>query len=165
MVDRLTKEQRSKVMSRIRSKDTHPEMVVRHGLHASGFRYSLHSAKLPGHPDLVLPKYHAAIWINGCYWHGHNCGAARLPSTNQSYWSPKIARTQERDRKHREALDALGWRSLTVWECALRGKHRRGAEAVVAEIEQWILAGAASCEIAGDSIFPRPCYGLKGRGP
>jgi DNA mismatch endonuclease (patch repair protein) len=144
MADTVTPEVRSRMMAAIRGKNTKPELAVRKGLHALGFRYVLHSSSFPGRPDMVLPKYRAVIWVHGCYWHGHGCGAAKLPSSNRSYWHPKIERTQARDRRNAEAVEAAGWRSLTVWECALRGKDAPGIERVLQRAAAWLLSGEPS---------------------
>lgn len=109
---------RSEVMSRIRSKDTRPEMSVRRGLHARGFRYRLHGQDLPGRPDLILPQWGAVIQIHGCFWHGHtSCG--RAPKTNRAYWGPKIERNRVRNEEAAQSIRALGWRVLIVWSVSL----------------------------------------------
>ncbi|HZB89490.1 MAG TPA: DNA mismatch endonuclease Vsr [Terracidiphilus sp.] len=110
---------RSENMSRIRSKDTKPELLVRQALHRLGFRFRLHAADLPGRPDIVLPRYQAIIEIKGCFWHGHNCIDGRLPKTNQGYWLPKLARNKSRDRKNVRALRKLGWFVRCLWECQI----------------------------------------------
>jgi DNA mismatch endonuclease, patch repair protein len=130
MVDVLTKEQRRLNMSRIRSKDTKPERVLRSLLHAKGLRFRLHAKHLPGKPDLVLPKYQAVVFVHGCFWHGHECHLGRLPKSGHDYWSPKIAATRGRDAQALGALAALKWRTILVWECALRGKTRLDTEAI-----------------------------------
>lgn len=152
MADKVTSEVRSRMMSAIRGRDTKPELAIRRGLHALGFRYSLHSSRFSGRPDLVLPKYRAVIWVHGCYWHGHDCGAAKLPSSNESYWHPKIARTQERDRKNSQAVATAGWRSLVIWECCLRGKSAPGVERVLELASAWLRESKDSTEFRGDSI-------------
>lgn len=138
-------------MRAIRSRDTGPELAIRKGLHALGFRYSLHS-RLPGRPDLVLRKYRAIVWVHGCYWHGHDCNQTRLPQSNQSYWHPKIAGNRERDQRNRTAVEAVGWRSLTVWDCCLRGKDAPGIEKVVLATAEWLRSYAASAEMTRDSL-------------
>lgn len=106
------------MMSRIRSKDTTPELVVRRLLHRLGYRYRLHSAKLKGKPDLVFRSREAVVFVHGCYWHGHTCRVAGKPAqSNVHYWGPKIAKTRARDAATRAALEADGWRVLVVWEC------------------------------------------------
>ena len=123
MADKLTPSQRSHCMSRIRGKNTKPEILVRKGLHARGFRFRLHNKKLPGSPDIVLPRYCVAIMINGCFWHGHKrCRYATKPKTNVEFWDAKIARNRHRDEVTTAHLEALGWHVITVWECELRGK-------------------------------------------
>lgn len=140
---------RSRMMSGIRSKDTKPELVVRRGLHALGFRYRLHDRRLAGKPDLVLPRWRAAIQINGCFWHGHDCVLFRWPGTRQEFWRSKIGRNIERDREVKGALDRAGWRVLTVWECALKGPSRIGADAVVSAAADWLRSDARGGEIRG----------------
>lgn len=122
MPDILTPSQRHKCMSRIRGKNTRPEILVRKGLHARGFRFRLYNRKLPGSPDIVLPKYGVAIMVNGCFWHGHKgCRYATRPKTNVEFWEAKIARNRHRDEVTAAHLEALGWHVITVWECELRG--------------------------------------------
>ena len=121
MPDILTKSQRHQCMSHIRGKNTKPEILVREGLHARGFRFRLHNKKLPGSPDVVLPKYGVAIMVNGCFWHGHKrCRYATKPKTNIEFWETKIARNRHRDEVTTAHLEALGWTVITVWECELR---------------------------------------------
>ena len=123
MADNLTPEDRSRCMSRIRSKGMKPEMKVRSMVHALGYRFRLHRRSLPGVPDLVLPRHRAVIFVNGCFWHWHAdpaCTIAGLPKSNLEYWGTKLARTRDRDQEHLAALQADGWRVLTIWECELR---------------------------------------------
>ena len=109
-------------MSRIRGKDTKPEILVRKGLHARGFRFRLQDRRLPGRPDVVLPKYGVTIMVNGCFWHGHKgCRYATRPKTNEEFWEAKIARNRHRDEVTEAHLEALGWTVITIWECELRG--------------------------------------------
>lgn len=123
MPDILTPSQRHRCMSRIRGKNTKPEILVRKGLHARGFRFRLHNRELPGSPDVVLPKYGVAIMVNGCFWHGHKgCRYATKPKTNIDFWETKIARNRHRDEVTEAHLLALGWHVITIWECELRGK-------------------------------------------
>lgn len=108
-------------MSRIRSKDTKPEMLVRRMLFGAGYRYRLHANDLPGTPDIVFRSRHVAIFVNGCFWHSHSCPNGRhKPATNADFWEAKRSRTVERDRQVLERLALLGWTTLTVWECQLR---------------------------------------------
>jgi DNA mismatch endonuclease (patch repair protein) len=149
MADRITSEVRSRNMAAIKGKDTKPELTVRHALHARGFRFRLHRRDLPGNPDMVFAKHKAVIWVNGCFWHGHDCGAARVPLSRIEYWGPKIERTKARDAAAVEAIDAMGWRSLTIWECALRGKGAMGLESVVEMASRWLAEGRKTSEIPG----------------
>lgn len=137
------------MMSGIRGKDTKPELVIRRGLHALGFRYRLHDRQLPGRPDLVLPRWRAVIQIHGCFWHGHDCPLFRWPQTRQEFWRAKIGRNVERDREVNEALDRAGWRVLTVWECALKGPGRIGADTAVTRAAAWLRSDARAGEIRG----------------
>lgn len=123
-MDKHTKETRSYNMSRIRSKDNKPEEMVRKYLFSKGFRYRKNVRKLPGSPDIVLPKYKTVIFVNGCFWHMHEgCSRAVMPSSNQEYWIPKLARNVERDKLNVDRLQQLGWNVLTVWECELKKKE------------------------------------------
>ncbi|HHA2819935.1 TPA: very short patch repair endonuclease [Stenotrophomonas maltophilia] len=122
MVDSLTPEQRSAQMSRIRGSNTKLEVLVRKGLHARGLRYRLGGAKLPGRPDIVLPKYRTVVFVHGCFWHGHDCPLYRLPKTRPAFWADKIGKNRVRDLRVTAELESQGWRVLTVWECSLRGK-------------------------------------------
>ena len=122
MSDIFTKTQRSSCMSRIRGKNTKPEILVRKGLHARGFRFRLNDRRLPGSPDIVLPKWGVAIMVNGCFWHGHKgCRYATRPKSNVEFWEAKIARNRHRDEVTTAHLEALGWHVITVWECELKG--------------------------------------------
>lgn len=125
MSEHLTIEQRHKNMSAIRSRDTKPEMVVRKYLWSRGFRYRVNNPRLPGHPDIVLRKYHTCIFVNGCFWHGHEgCKYYRVPKTNTEFWERKISRNRERDREEQKQLARMGWHCITVWECELKGERR-----------------------------------------
>ena len=123
MADHFSPEQRRYCMSRIRGKDTKPEILVRKGLHARGFRFRLQDRKLPGTPDIVLPKWGVAIMVNGCFWHGHKgCRYATRPKANTEFWDAKIVRNRHRDEVTAAHLEALGWTVITIWECELKGK-------------------------------------------
>lgn len=120
MTDNRTKEQRSYNMSMIRSTNTKPEMLVRKFLFKNGFRYSLHSKKLSGKPDIVLPKYNSIIFVHGCFWHGHsNCRNAKIPINNKNFWVNKIVSNSERDKRNMSALKKEGWKIYILWECQL----------------------------------------------
>ena len=117
-MDRISAERRSALMSRIRSKDTKPEMIVRRLLHGMGYRYLLHDTRLPGRPDLAFSSRRKVVFVHGCFWHGHACPRGFKPASNVSFWADKIERNKRRDRRQSRALSALGWEVLTVWECA-----------------------------------------------
>ncbi len=124
-MDKLTKEQRHRCMASIRSRDTKPEVLVRKFLFGRGFRYRLNHRRLPGHPDLVLRKYRTVIFVNGCFWHGHEgCKYFRLPKTNVEFWDNKIRRNQQRDIEEQRVLAKMGWHCITVWECQLKPSVR-----------------------------------------
>lgn len=124
MADNHSKEVRSMNMSRIRSTNSKPEEIVRKYLFSKGFRYRKNVNKLPGCPDIVLPKYKTVIFVNGCFWHKHDCPRFVWPSSNQDYWIPKIQRNIERDRLNVAELQKKGWHIITVWECELKKKNR-----------------------------------------
>jgi len=141
-MDRLSPQQRHKNMASVRSKDTKPELVVRKGLWSRGFRYRLNDKRLPGHPDLVLRKYRTCIFVNGCFWHGHNVAlpqtdegrrmtddvensaCCKIPKTNREFWVAKIRRNMQRDKEEQRKLAQMGWHSITVWECELKPKQK-----------------------------------------
>ena len=122
MADTITLERRSEIMSHIRSKDTKIELMVRRYLFALGYRYRVNYKALPGKPDIVFTKKKIAIFIHGCYWHGHNCGSryAHASQSNKAYWGPKIQRTQQRDQEHIAQLEADGWKVIVLWECQIK---------------------------------------------
>ena len=124
-MDTMTPEQRHRCMAAIKARNTKPELVVRRYLHACGFRYRLNHKRLPGKPDLVLRKYRTGIFVNGCFWHGHDCSMFKLPQTRTSYWQAKIDRNRERDRETNQQLAHMGWHVITVWECQLKPAARQ----------------------------------------
>jgi DNA mismatch endonuclease (patch repair protein) len=118
MADTLSPHERSQLMSRIRGKNTKPELVVRRLLHSMGYRFRLHRHDLPGKPDIVLPRHGVCLFVHGCFWHLHrNCKDARIPKTRTSWWRKKLEGNAARDKRHAAALRRLGWRVVTVWEC------------------------------------------------
>lgn len=121
MADVMTKEQRSRCMAAIKGKDTKPELIVRKYLFSRGLRFRVQVRKLPGNPDIVLPKYKTVLFVNGCFWHGHEgCRYFHLPKSNVEFWKKKIERNISRDARNEEALKALGWNVIRVWECDIR---------------------------------------------
>ena len=124
MTDKLTPERRSWNMSRIRSRDTGPELTVRRILHRAGLRFRLHRGDLPGRPDIVLPKYRTVVFVHGCFWHSHGCRNSVKPKTNVDFWAGKLAETVRRDTRNRELLAGLGWSVHVIWECRLSDAER-----------------------------------------
>src|SRR3546814_17067015 len=124
MADVVSIDVRSRMMSGIRSTNTKPEMILRRGLHAAGFRFRLHDRRLPGKPDLVFPRYSAVLFAHGCFWHGHNCHLFRLPATRTDFWAAKIDRNRQVDQRSEEALRNLSIRTGIVWECSLKVRTR-----------------------------------------
>ena len=138
MIDTVDKATRSRMMAGIRSKGTRPELIVRRSLHAQGFRFRLHVKELPGKPDLVFPKYNAVIFVNGCFWHGHECEIFKWPSANKKFWRDKIERNAANDAVARRALRRLGWRVMVLWECSLRRSLRTGDSKLVIKAANWL---------------------------
>ena len=127
------------MMSGIRGKDTKPEIVVRELLHNAGFRFRLHRKDLPGRPDIVLPKYRTAILVHGCFWHGHDdCHLFRLPRSRTEFWKEKIAGNRARDQRNIRLLHEDGWRTLEIWECALKGKSRVPPETLTEKVSGFL---------------------------
>ncbi|QQP89827.1 DNA mismatch endonuclease Vsr [Skermanella sp. TT6] len=131
MTDRFDSAKRSEIMSRVRGRDTKPEIFVRRALFKAGFRYRLHVADLPGRPDIVLPRYRIIVRVNGCLWHGHSCRRGRRPATNEEFWQAKIDGNVRRDAQVAAALRMAGWRVWTVWGCQLK----RSTELLVRKLE------------------------------
>ncbi|TAZ73768.1 DNA mismatch endonuclease Vsr [Rhizobium ruizarguesonis] len=149
MADIVTAEVRSRMMSGIRGTNTKPELILRKGLHALGFRYRLHDRTLPGKPDIVLPRYNAVIFAHGCFWHGHDCHLFRWPKTRPEFWQAKIARNRAVDERTDAALSEAGWRQAIVWECALKGKTRPPLEEVISTCGEWLKSDRSRLEIRG----------------
>lgn len=151
VVDAVT---RSRMMSGIRSKNTKPEIAVRKGLHAAGFRYRLHPKEIPGKPDLYLPQYKAAVFVHGCFWHGHDCSLFRPPRTRPEFWQAKIDVNRTRDAVVDARLEAMGLRRLAIWECAFRGTEQLGLEATLTAAAKWISGDEERGEIRGKGLAP-----------
>ncbi|MGX9855065.1 very short patch repair endonuclease [Limimaricola variabilis] len=139
MPDIHSRQVRSKNMAAIRGKNTKPEIIVRRELHARGFRFRLHAKRLPGKPDLILPKYKLAIFVNGCFWHGHNCKYFKWPRTKESFWEQKICKNIERDHRNEEGLLLQGWRVCLIWECAIRKSRTDSNQPWLTELQAGIL--------------------------
>ena len=142
MTKRTIDPKRSANMRAVKSENTVPEMQVRRFVHRLGYRFRLHYKSLPGKPDMVFPRLRSAIFVQGCFWHGHDCPrGARLPKTNVDYWSQKIARNKDRDCRNLDILRSLGWKVLTIWECELRG-NQQATEGKIADFLCGAIPGA-----------------------
>ncbi|MGO7201824.1 very short patch repair endonuclease [Rhizobium ruizarguesonis] len=155
MADIVTPEKRSLMMAGIRGKDTNPEILIRRALFARGWRYRVHDKRLPGKPDLVFPRLKAVVFVDGCFWHGHHCHLFRLPSSKVEFWRNKIGSNCARDIEVRRKLDELGWRHLTVWECAIKGRSRWAISAVIDMVAAWLESGEGAAEIEGKTDCSR----------
>ena len=145
LADIVDKATRSRMMAGIRGRDTKPELRIRSALHRAGFRYRLHEAKLPGRPDLVLPKFHAVVFAQGCFWHRHEgCSATTTPGSNAEYWQERFCQNVERDTRNIKALRAAGWRVAVVWECAVK---RMTDEEIAKALGSWLHGVTATLDI------------------
>ncbi len=160
---------RSKNMAAIKGQNTKPELLVRRSLHSRGLRYRLHDAKLPGKPDLVFPRFRCVVFVNGCFWHGHNCPLFKVPSSRTEFWLSKISQTVKRDERHKLALEDLSWRVGVVWECALRGSRKYPNDTVASAIEEWLKCGETELDLGeyryADSEGSLGAYGGSRRHP
>jgi DNA mismatch endonuclease (patch repair protein) len=147
MTDIVDKATRSRMMSGIQATNTRPEIFLRHGLHALGFRYRLHAKNIPGKPDISLPKYNALIEIYGCFWHGHGCRYCKTPSTNARFWKNKIIENQRRDRRNLGRQMETGWRCLVIWECAIRMSQRSSTTLDAVSLAAHWLTGSGDTAI------------------
>lgn len=137
MVDTVDAATRSRMMAGIGSRNTQPELLVRRHLHSHGFRYVLDGAGLPGRPDIVLPKWKVAIFVNGCFWHWHGCHLSKIPDTNRAFWETKLMTNQVRDDVSQMAIVSAGWRVAVIWECALRARLAE-LPRLMQSLELWI---------------------------
>ncbi len=138
------------MMAGIGAKDTKPEMIIRRGLHAMGYRFRLHDKSLPGKPDIVFPKFKSVILVHGCFWHAHECHLFKWPSTRGDFWKSKIRGNKERDERNLKALKIEGWRTITIWECALKGPTRLLEEDIFVKVSLWLENGTFG-EITGNN--------------
>lgn len=152
MADVHDKATRSRNMSAIKGKDTKPELIIRKALHADGFRYRLHDKTLPGKPDIIFPRYRAVIQVNGCFWHGHDCHLFKWPKSRPEFWSEKIGKNKGNDQLNLIKLNALGWRVLVLWECALKGRTKLPFDDVLAELSIWLSDADSNLEIRGKVV-------------
>lgn len=153
MADVVDKMTRSRMMSGIRAKNTRPEIAIRTGLHALGYRYRLHVKEIPGSPDIVLPKFRALVIVQGCYWHGHNCRFFKLPGSNVDFWRGKISANQMRDQRNLAEQRKAGWRTLVVWECAVRSSLKKNSKFdIVGLVASWISSESSMATIDESGI-------------
>lgn len=156
MADVVDKATRSRMMSGIRAKNTKPEMFLRQGLHALGFRFRLHAKDIPGKPDIVLPKYRALIIVHGCFWHGHGCRYCKTPSTNTEFWQDKIQANKLRDERILRLQIDAGWRCLVVWECAVRLAKRMPSDLDIVRLSAHWLAGHSRFAVIDEQGLAEP---------
>jgi DNA mismatch endonuclease (patch repair protein) len=149
MADVVGKETRSRMMSNIRGKDTKPELIVRRGLHRRGLRFRIHDRRLAGRPDLYFPRFKAAIFVNGCFWHRHDCEYFKWPSNRAEFWRGKLEGNTRRDADKIRQLAAAGVRVLVIWECALRSKDQGSIERVISKAEHWLKSESGNRQISG----------------
>ena len=136
-MDIWSQEKRSQVMSKIRSKNTKPELLLRSLLHQAGYRFRVYRKDLPGKPDLALAKYRTVIFVHGCFWHYHDeCNEGRVPDTNSKFWREKLSKTVARDKKHQKKLRDMGWKVVVVWECEIEKQTERTLKRVVSQLEK-----------------------------
>jgi DNA mismatch endonuclease (patch repair protein) len=155
MVDVVDSATRSRMMAGIRAKNTRPELFIRKGLHALGFRYRLHAKDIPGKPDVVFPRYGALVVVHGCYWHGHGCRYFRWPKSNEAFWKEKISSNRRRDRLNLKLQKQLGWRTLVVWECAIRRGLIEQHFDVVDLVARWLTKDAGSAYLDESGVHPK----------
>jgi DNA mismatch endonuclease (patch repair protein) len=142
-------------MAAIRGKDTKAELLIRRGLHALGWRYRLHDAKLPGKPDLVFGRLKAVIFVNGCFWHGHDCHLFKWPKTEELFWREKITGNVLRDMNVRQELREKGWRIGEVWECTFKGRHRTPLKNIIAELDTFLRGDETELVIGPDQCVTK----------
>lgn len=147
MPDVHSPEARSRNMAAIRGTNTKPEILIRKALFRQGFRYRIHDKKLPGKPDIVLPKYKAVIFVHGCFWHGHNCSLFKVPKTRTDFWLTKIQSNRERDTRNQAALAELGWRIGVVWECSTKGPLKLSIDYIGCLISEWLKSNTERMNI------------------
>src|SRR5579872_1205754 len=139
-MDTLDSQTRSRIMASVGQKNTAAELVLRRTLHKIGLRYKLHDRSLPGSPDLSFPRFHAVIFVHGCYWHSHGCYRSTVPKTRRRFWVEKFQANRLRDKRKTRSLLKGGWRVLTVWECALKGKTSRTSFDIADTVKAWLIS-------------------------
>ncbi len=164
MPDNVDQATRSNVMRQVHSKNTSPELATRRSLHAAGFRFRLHQKDLPGHPDIVLPRYRMAIFVQGCFWHWHGCKRSRMPADNREYWTRKIEGNVKRDQTNRVLIESMGWRCRLLWECQLAADITQLISDLCRERVDQARCGSDSSEAAEFSPVSSPGFSV-GKGP
>lgn len=165
MADSMTKEQRHRCMSHIRGRDTKPELLVRRFLWRHGFRYRLYDKRLPGRPDIIMRKWRTVIFVNGCFWHGHDCDKFRLPKTNSEFWQNKVDTNRRRDQLNIQRLGLMGFRVITIWECELtKARREQTLDSLLYTLSEIVLqdSGAPAYqtpEETGTAIAAEPTVG------
>lgn len=155
MSDRMTQEQLHRCMSRIRGRDTGPELLVRRFLWRHGYRYRLYDKRLPGRPDIIMRKWRTVIFVNGCFWHGHDCEMFKMPKSNVAFWEKKIETNRKRDRLNIERLTRMGFRVITIWECELSKKRREATlESLLYTMSQIVLEESGARVYSVDDEMP-----------
>lgn len=149
VADIVTPDVRSRMMAGIGGKNTKPELLIRKALHARGLRFRLHRKDLPGKPDLVFSKYRAVLFVNGCFWHGHDCHLFKWPSTRPEFWKQKIASNQARDKRNLDKLRKEDWRIGVIWECAVKGRKRQPVGQIIDDCKTWLLSQRHFHEVSG----------------
>jgi DNA mismatch endonuclease (patch repair protein) len=149
-MDTVDRQVRSKIMASVRQKDTGAELLLRRELHKIGLRYRLHDRSLPGSPDLVFPRFHAVVFVHGCYWHSHGCYRSTVPKSRRKFWIEKFRANRSRDERNVNLLLKDGWRVLTVWECALRGKKSLPPYGVIGRVRAWLDGSDPRGQVSGE---------------
>lgn len=152
-MDTVDRHTRSRIMAAVGQKNTGAEMKLRRALHRSGLRYRLHDRKLPGSPDLVLPRFHAVVFVHGCYWHAHGCHRSTVPKSRKVFWTEKFDANRERDERNIASLLEEGWRVLIVWECTLVGRTAMPPEEVAQHVEAWLMGDEMIKELGEKEVF------------
>lgn len=155
-MDTVDSQTRSKIMGRVGQKNTGAEMLLRRALHRKGLRYRLHDRSLPGSPDIVFPRFNSVLFVHGCYWHSHGCYRSTIPKSDREFWTNKFETNRIRDERSQKLLVSEGWRVLTVWECALRGKLSSPVEDVADAVRDWLESEVPMGEIDGRSVEAMP---------
>ena len=148
-MDSQNRDTRSRIMSKVRQKDTAPEVLLRSTLHKVGLRFRLHDRTLPGSPDLVFPRFRSVVFVHGCYWHAHGCYRSTVPKSHREFWERKFVANRRRDERVTALLQKMGWRVMIVWECSLIGRLALRPEEVVEKVRVWLMGTTEREEIAG----------------